>query len=526
MEVALRVDASATIGLGHLQRCLALAHALRALAVGTVFVTRDLGLDSAARIAAEGFAVRVLPAPLPGMDPSELGALPPHAAWAGVPVLQDAAETVAALRTGRGSMPDWVVVDHYALDGVWHSAVAKASGTRLAVIDDLADRSLQADLVIDQNLADPDVRTKYRTHVDPGTALLGGPRYALLGPTYADAPRCSLHDTVRSIGVFLGGTDPAGLSELVLRACRENAGFAGAVELVTTRANPRHAALRALAERWPHTTVLLDLHDLAEFFARHDLQVGAGGGATWERCCVGAPTLALVAAANQLAVIPQLVHQGAVAALPPGVVPTAEAVGRELLKLLADAPRRRALGERARTLVDGLGARRVALRLAANLLLVRRTRAADSTRMHRWRNDPANRIVSRTTSSITLDEHQEWLARALADSKRLLLVGEVGPSAVGVIRFDRLDDNALEVSLYLDPMLHGLGLGTALLVAGENAAREWAGLGLRFEATVLDGSTGSRRLFESAGYRFDGTRGHKPTSAANTGVHSAKVPAP
>ncbi len=517
MRVALRVDASASMGLGHLLRCQALARTLRTLGAEISFVTRDLGLDSAGRLEAGGFNVYRLPRPEALVaDPATRSEAPPHAAWLGVSAARDAAETIDALRDR--SRWDWVIVDHYALDAHWHRPVAAALGARIAVIDDLADRALAADLLIDHNLAEPDHRHKYAGRLAAATALLGGPRFALLDSTYTDAPRCEPGAVVRSIGIFLGGTDPAGLSATALRACREVAGFHGPVELVTTRANPRHAELHALVQQWPDTRLTLDLPDLTSFFARHDLQVGAGGGANWERCCIGVPTLALIGAPNQLAVVPQLERLGAVAALPAGMAPTAEAIGRALRTLIDDAPRRNGLAERSRALVDGRGSMRVAMRLAADQLCVRPATADDSELMHRWRNHPVTRAVSRSARDIDFEDHQRWLRGTLADMSRLLLIGEVGGCPVGVIRFDRRDDHEAEVSLYLDPDLHGLGLGAALLREGEHAAAAWAaraGAGpLAFTATVLDDNAGSRRLFEAGGYLFSGRDGHKPVAAA------------
>lgn len=494
MRVVIRTDASAAIGLGHVQRCVALAHALGQAGSGVEFVTRDLGVAAGARIRAAGFTAHELPAPAGWFAVQP----PAHAGWAGVPWEQDARETAKA--AGR---PDWVVVDHYAFDERWHRAVKAACGARIVAIDDLADRPLASDLLIDHTYAE-DHRRKYAGRVVEGTPILGGPRYALLGPAYAGAPRHECRAELGSIGIFMGGTDSGRRTLVALDGCRA-AGFAGPIEVVATQGNPHLAELRRRVGADANATLTLDLPDLSAFFARHDLQVGAGGGATWERCCIGAPTLAMAVAQNQHAVLEPLLALGVLRACEP----EAADIARNVRELMADPEGLRAMARRAGKLVDGRGAQRVAMRLAAATLRVRPAGTADSELMYRWRNDPATRAMSRDHDAIGHDEHERWLASALADPRRLLLVGEVGRTPVGVIRFDGREASEVEVSLYLDPALHGLGLGSALLRAGEGAARSWAGDNLRFTAMVLDGNAGSRRMFESAGYSFTGETGHK-----------------
>ena len=501
MRIAIRVDASPVMGLGHLQRCLALAAALRETGAECVFVTRDLGVNGADRIARAGHPVHRLPAPGTA-EPIEGG--PPHAAWAQVAWTVDAAQTCDGL---AGMAVQWVVVDHYAFDASWHRTVAARLATRVAVIDDLADRPLDAALLIDQNLHD-DHQRKYSGLLARPTPLLAGPRFALLDAAYAAAPRCKPRHPVRSIGIFMGGTDARDLSTSALRACREEAGFHGDIEIVTTRANPHHHALIALAAQWPRTRVSLDLPHLAKFFGAHDVQIGAGGGAMWERCCIGAPTLAVVAADNQRTVIDELARLGAVVTPDPADDVSPAALARTLRPLLDDAGLRQRLSATTQTLVDGLGARRVAAWLTATNLRVRPATPADSVTVHAWRDHPVTRRTSRQSAPIPFDEHARWFARVLADPDRLLLIGAIGELAIGVVRFDRQGDDTCEVSIYLDPAVHGLRLGSALLRAGEaHALAHGESHGRPFEkllATVLPGNTTSSRLFESAGYHFNG----------------------
>jgi len=501
MNVVLRADASVAMGSGHLRRCLALAHALRDLGAHCLFVCRPLGMDVDGLVEGEGFALAMLP------TASESCA---DAA--------DAADTLALLaRRGLVDVP-LVLVDHYALQAPWHRRIAAGLGCSVAAIDDLADRDLAVSCLVDPNPA-LDHRLKYAGRLPASARLLGGPRYALLAPAYRDAPRCAVAHPVQSIGIFMGGTDPGGFSAAALIACRERVGFDGPIEVVSTRANPQHAALAQLVTRWSGTTLTLDLPDLAAFFARHGLHIGAGGGASWERCCIGAPTLVLQAADNQAAVVPQLRRLGVAATLAELTEAAMDqAFDHALTALLADAPLRQALSQRSQALVDGNGARRVAAALLAPALRVRKATAADRERLLAWRNHAATRAVSLSAQEIDAAAHTAWLARTLADPTRQLLVGCIGEQPVGVIRFDQApgaDRLEAEVSLYLDPALHGLGLGPHLLAAGERAARAWAGESLGFLATVLDRNPGSQRLFAAGGYRLQQGLWRKPAPVSH-----------
>ena len=337
--MAIRADASAAIGLGHVKRCLALAQALRRNGASVTFLTRAIDVDAAALVRADGFAAIVI-GPGQATDQSI-----------------DAEES---LRHRDAFADGLMVVDNYALDARWHGMVRGASRAKLVAIDDLADRALDVDLLVDHNLGD--LAVKYADRIGAQTIVLGGPRHALLGPGYASAPRHTLGAQVGSVGIFMGGTDAANVSAVALMACRL-AEFTGPVEIATTSGNPNLATLRTLAAARLHTTLAVDLADLAAFFARHGLQIGAGGGATWERCCIGAPTLALIAAANQVPVLRPLQALGAVELVEgdgDGALPGARRLADRLAMLLADAPRRAMLSSRSRALVDGRGAARVA----------------------------------------------------------------------------------------------------------------------------------------------------------------------
>ena len=351
--VVFRTDASTQIGSGHLRRCQSLGAALVRRGMEVIFITRvsDVAMSSMF----EGQPFRLIE--LPPAEQATAGRQPPapaHAHWLATDWQADAAATVASL---KGRKVDLVVVDHYALDAHWHRVVSAALNCRMVAIDDLADRALAVDLIVDHNHAE-DHSLKYRS-VNPAHApILGGPRHALLAQAFERAPRNPASDPVRSVGIFMGGIDKLKLSEAALRGLRDTARFSGAVEIVTTRSNPNIDALVAVAAVDGRTRLTVDAPDLADFFGRHELHIGAGGGATWERCCLGAPSIALVVAENQRHVLLPLARLK-VLDLIEQEAPSADVMGAHARALIHQPQLRKELSVNAMQLVDGNGCRRI-----------------------------------------------------------------------------------------------------------------------------------------------------------------------
>lgn len=494
MRVAIRVDASADIGTGHVKRCLSLAEALASIGAEVRFICRDHGLSYESMFAGRPEPLVLLAPPAPGWTRTDGD--PAHAGWAGLTAEADAAETVAVLENW---VPDWIVLDHYGFDRRWHDTVRDALGCKLAQIDDLGDRPLAVDLLVDHNPA-PDHRAKYAASGPMLGRLLGGPRYALLAPAYRDLAVPETAQSVRSIGIFLGGVDLDNRTPGVLAACRA-AGFDGPVAIVSTSANPHLAALESAIAVDGNAILLTDLPDLVSFFLAHDIQIGAGGGATWERCRAGAAAIVLSTAGNQRIVVDGLIAAEAAVGLYAGEV---GALPDAIRRLLGDRALRARLSANAAQLVDGRGCERVALAMAAERIAVRPATMSDAQKILVWRNHPETRAMSIDSSEIDLHSHLAWFERSLAmQGDRRIFIGTIGVVDVGVVRFDRSDAGEWTVSIFLDPGLPGLGLGTRLLRAGEEAMLAAAGPQIRFHAETLPGNLASRTMFLSCGYRGD-----------------------
>ena len=185
-------------------------------------------------------------------------------------------------------VPDWLVMDHYALDARWMRAACPA-GTRRMVIDDLADRPHDCDLLLDQNLGH--IASDYDGLVPDSCTRLMGPRYALLRPEFAERRAAALAARadrgLQTLMISMGGIDAPDATSTVLGALRDAPLPLGLrISVIMGARAPALETVRALAQSMPRPTeVAVDVDDMAARMAAADLAIGAGGGTTWERCC-------------------------------------------------------------------------------------------------------------------------------------------------------------------------------------------------------------------------------------------------
>ncbi|MET0311525.1 MAG: UDP-2,4-diacetamido-2,4,6-trideoxy-beta-L-altropyranose hydrolase [Burkholderiaceae bacterium] len=487
MKLAFRVDASRRIGTGHVVRCLNLARVLAGRGAEVTFICRAHEGHMGAALEREGFRVRMLGAPpRQPADTSE-----DYAEWLGVPVRQDAEETVGALPGGT----DWLVMDHYGLDETWQAAV-RAAARRIMAVEDLPGRRHACDLLLDQGALEPG--QDGHAQRAPGAQLLLGPRYALLRGEYA-RQRASLPPRQARSGVFVffGGTDPGNLTALALEALASPEASHLPATLVLGPNYPFGDSLRAAAAGRPGTTVLGPQPDLASLMARAAVAVGGGGVTTWERMCLGLPAVVVSLAENQRPSCEALARQGLIAYAGHFDEVTAASLASLLVRTAADGEMQQGLATSGMHLVDGLGALRVAEALApasTGELVLRRARPADAATYFGWVNDPAVRASAFETAAVPWATHEDWFARRLGDPGSMLFVMEARGLPVGQVRFQAGPGGAL-VDYSLDPLVRGRGWAGHLLEAGMTAAG-----GGPFRAEVKNGNRASLAVFRRLGF--------------------------
>lgn len=325
-----RVDAGARLGGGHVMRCLTLADELARRGGKCVFFTRYEALEIVPRLKRCGHEVNAV---------------------------NGDEDDVRRSMAQRKLIADWLVIDHYGLGAADETALRRFA-RRILVIDDLADRAHDCDLLVDATIGrSPEA---YRSLVPAHARVLAGADYALLRPEFAALRETALARRAQRLParprvlVSLGMTDVGAITAQVVDALCA-ADLAIDLEVVVARTAPSMARLGALAAAHPFIRLHHDVTNMAELMAACDLAIGAGGQTSLERCAMGLPSLILVLADNQRFYAAALAERGAVV-----VVSQQSEVQHFLERLIHNQSEISKIIEACRGLLDGLGTQRVA----------------------------------------------------------------------------------------------------------------------------------------------------------------------
>lgn len=485
-----RADASPAIGGGHVMRCLALADRLR----------RE-GREPA-------FACS------PETQPTM-----PFLADSGHPVLEVGEADADRLAQRWPGGADWLIVDHYGRDAAFESR-CRPWAKRILVIDDLADRRHDCDLLLDPTYGRR--ASDYRELTPDACRILVGPAYAPLRPQFAQGRERRLVGGTKPAGrilVSMGLSDSTTTVQRVLEGI-EAAGLDAAVTVVVGAGETEQETLRTIARKSRlDIAVHARVDDMVGLMAAHDLAIGAAGVSAWERCVLGLPALIVVTADNQRSVARALADVGAATVLGDADSVTAGRVAEALKETMKRPQRLMQMSRRAMAVCDGLGAGRMAMEMAqetarnGDSVRLRPATVKDSDLIFEWQSDPFTRRYFNTPETPSRADHMQWVAATVADPARHLNVILHGDAPVGVLRLDLLSgtDNKArksrktgslyDVSILVARRHTGLGIGTAALRAARRLI-PWAD----FVADVHAGNAASQALFRAAGYRSEDGR--------------------
>jgi len=361
MKTVFRVDSSLEIGTGHVQRCLTLATQLKLKQVEICFICRELPGNAIHLIENCGFNVFRLP-----YNPSilnELTELSAHKQWLGETLATDITQVKIILDSINNV--DLLVIDSYALDIEFEKELRKNT-KKIMVIDDLADRVHDCDFLLDQNFCEE--QSRYKSLVASNSCILQGPKYALLRQEFLKARnKAKIRDgNINRVLVFFGGIDITNETEKALNAL-SILNFSGDIDVVVGNANPHKTKIKAICDANLKYKYHCQIDNIAELMLLADLSIGAGGSTTWERCCLGLPTLIIAVAANQVSIAEVGHKNGFLLYLGKAEELTSTDIADVITSLTSHRNTLKSISTKAFTLVDALGATRVCEQILGEL---------------------------------------------------------------------------------------------------------------------------------------------------------------
>jgi spore coat polysaccharide biosynthesis predicted glycosyltransferase SpsG/CMP-N-acetylneuraminic acid synthetase len=325
-RVLFRVDGSASLGMGHVFRSLAIADALReASRADVAFLMSADHTDGLVQVSRRGYPVRVV----------------------GNARLETYLEHI------RDFAPAILINDLPTLEEPYLRALSHLGAATVNLVDTLDD------LETTEHLAQVIVSVMSAERETP-EGFYGGPRYAILRSHFKGREK-EIRAVPRKVLLTFGGSDPQGLTVKAARALKD---LDPAIDLVAV-AGPAFCALRefeALAATLPRRIPLI--HDaqghIADLMLEADVVVCSGGMSVYEIAALGTPGVVLGQNAREEGRMRAFAQHGTIEYLGLGTEVGEEDLRAAVVALLTDVERRRAMSARGRALVDGLGAARAA----------------------------------------------------------------------------------------------------------------------------------------------------------------------
>lgn len=481
MHFIFRANAGAKIGGGHVYRCLALANACHKAGHSVDFFTNLDALEIVPSLSQFQDSHFVVPDGMKGID-----------------------EVEYLIR--RSSKPiDVAIIDNYGWSADMERML-RANHSYVVSLDDNAHREYGCDLILNQNLGM--AATDYMGKVNEDCNFLLGPDYSLLRPDFSMAREQINRDfQQQECTIFLNlGAGRFDDRYLAVLAGLENISATFQVVMLA----PGFPRLRldesALSPSFLNRIELItEVCDPIPFMAKAHFAIGAAGSTSWERCCLGLPSVVVVLAENQKRVAEALDKAGAaividggdISALPQHISPHVE-------RLVTDWTGLSRMSERAFSICDGNGVSRVvgAIQDTMAHVTLRNIEAADVKQLYDWQCDPGTRKYSRNKSVPTWDEHSAWFAEKMRDEEGQIYICQKDGLPIGVIRLDKMTEpvgggeiSGYEISIIVSPENRHRGLGLALLKAARVKHPEWT-----FYAFIYSENSASTKLFKREGY--------------------------
>lgn len=324
LKVAIRADGGSKIGMGHVNRCLALAEELKCENCDITFITKNVETVTK-KFTEDGFK------------------------FISLPDLQTE-EIIYIKEKIKGF--DILITDSYDIDFKYLDEIKK-TGIFLVTIDDLnLLESYPSDIVINGNIYAEDLNYK-STYGQ--TKFLLGTEYTLLRKEFRNITNKKIKDTAKNILITMGGSDPNGFTLKILEIIKDRKDLKMDVVIGASFEDKLVNEINELIKRRGNISTYHDVNAkiMKELMIKADIAISAGGSTLYELAAAGVPTLAVIAADNQIKNVEYMSKAECILNL--GFEVNKDALLKNFNILLYDTAKRGKMSLRGQNLVNGNG---------------------------------------------------------------------------------------------------------------------------------------------------------------------------
>ena len=443
MQIAFRVDCSSKIGSGHLVRCLNLGRQLNKNFKKIFFLVKksDYFEINQKFILQNKFKPIIF-----GKDDKTFSLK---------------SDITSTLKICKKKKIDTLIVDNYQIDHNWENRVKKKI-KKLIVIDDLANRKHNCDILIDQNYV-KNLSTRYNNLTNKNCLKLLGPKYTLLNNSFNNLKFSSDHK-VKRIFIFFSTVFKSNLYNLVTSVLSKKEFKNFKIDYVV--GNISKKKIIKLKKKLPTNFRLFSKQkNLHRLMKKSSFAIGSGGTNTWERINLALPSIVFCISPNQKNICNFLDQKNIIHYLGVFKKNSKSKLYLAIRNMIYHFNKKKDLALENKSLIDGYGTKRINFFLNKkkfNKISFKKISILDTDLLFMWANDTNVRQNSFSKKTISYKEHQRWLHKKLLDKKSILLKLMIDRLPVGQIRFDK-KKNFYHLDYSIDKAFRNLGLGKLII---------------------------------------------------------------
>jgi len=250
---------------------------------------------------------------------------------------------------------------------------------------------------------------------------------------------------------------------------------------------PHLESVKSKAMTLPHKTeVKVDVDNMAEIMANSDIAIGAAGATTWERCCLGLPTIQIVIAKNQLFSAETLAHQN--------IVKLVKEIKEISYLLESTSEWMKGISGSALEICDGMGVYKVFNKMTDHKIVLEEfgeidlcnyvnLNKNDKALVLSMRNHPEIKKWMHNQDSILDVAHFEFIESLKIQTDRRYFLVKQSSNIIGSINFSEINfENSVDFGIYTNPFFQIKGAGRLL----ESAASQYAFIELGVKKIKLE----------------------------------------